>query len=248
MPRSAYISFAATVAISIVIFSCLSKKTEEKINTKGDTIIIRKTNDFEISGDGSTANWENTNWVAIPQRTTAGENYLTKAKLLYSETGMYFLFFCEDKKLTATMQSDFLDLWNEDVIEIFLQPEGKTPAYFEYELSPLNYELCIIVFNEKGILNSWQPFHYEGDRKTRHAVTIQGGEMKSNGIVKSWMTEVYIPYKLLKPVLTTFPSSGTHWKGNLYRIDYDKGEAQWSWQLNSGNFHEYDKFGNLQFE
>jgi hypothetical protein len=146
------------------------------------------------------------------------------------------------------MQGDFLDLWNEDVVEIFLQPDESTPAYLEYEISPLDYELPIIIYNEKGKLNSWQPFHYGKDRKTRHATTVQDGEKKSNALVNSWMTEVFIPYKLMKPVLDKPPSSGTHWKGNLYRIDYDNEEGLWSWQLTSGNFHEYDKFGSFQFE
>ena len=54
--------------------------------------------------------------------------------------------------------------------------------------------------------------------------------------------------ELMKPVLDAPPSSGTKWKGNLFRIDYDKGQALWSWQLTSGNFHEYEKFGSLRFE
>lgn len=210
--------------------------------------LIRKTTDFEISGNGSAKHWTNAEWVVIPQRTATGAAYETKTKLLYSGTGMYFLFSCQDRKLTNTLQADFFDLWNEDVIEIFLQPDSAKPAYFEYELSPLNYELPIIIFNEKGKLNSWMPFHYEGNRKTKHATHITGGEKKTNATVSGWTAEIYVPYALMKPVLETLPSSGTKWKGNLYRIDYDKGETLWSWQLNSGNFHEYDKFGSFRFE
>lgn len=211
-------------------------------------IVIRKTTDFEVTGNGSAKNWSNTEWITIPQRTSTGISYLTKAKLLYSATGLYVLFSCQDKKLTNTMQYDFLNLWEEDVIEVFLQPDDQRAAYFEYEISPLNYELPIIIYNEKGKLNSWMPFHYEGDRKTKHATTVIGGEKKSNASVTGWTTEVYMPYKLLKPVLDIVPSSGTKWKGNLYRIDYDKGETLWSWQLTSGTFHEYEKFGSFRFE
>lgn len=233
----------------VVILLGISGNTfNEQHALAGDEIVIKKTADFKISGDGSAGNWSAAGWIKIPQRTSSGQHYETKAKLLYSGTGVYALFSCEDKLLSNTMQADFLDLWNEDVIEIFLQPDKNKPAYFEYELSPLNFELPIIILNEKGRLNSWIPFHYEGDRKTHHATTIQGGERKSKAFVGNWITEVFIPYKLMKPVLDTTPSSGTRWKGNLYRIDYDKGEATWSWQLTSGNFHEYEKFGNFLFE
>lgn len=218
------------------------------MHNASDELLIKKTTDFDISGNGSAKNWATTQWINIPQRNLTGADYETKAKVLYSETGLYFLFSCEDKKLTNTMQADFLNLWDEDVIEFFLQPDDTRAAYFEYELSPLNYELPIMIYNEKGNLNSWMPFHYEGDRKTKHATTVTGGEKKSNASVNGWTTEVFIPYKLLKPVLDKLPSSGTKWKGNLYRIDYDKGQALWSWKLTSGNFHEYDKFGTFRFE
>lgn len=213
-----------------------------------NALLIRKTDDFSLTGTGIDIHWNKAEWISIPQLTAGRQIYATKAKVLYSETGIYFLFVCADQKITATMLADFLDLWNEDVIEVFMQPDTTVPAYFEYELSPLNYELPISIFNEKGKLNSWLPFHYEEERKTRHAVTVQGGAQKSHATIDSWTSEIFIPYKLMKPLLKELPVSGTRWKGNLYRIDYDKGETLWAWQRNSGNFHEYEKFGVLQFE
>lgn len=218
------------------------------LHSSADELLIKKTTDFDISGNGSAKNWNSTQWITIPQRTTGGANYETKAKLLYSSAGIYCLFSCEDKILTNTMQADFMDLWNEDVIEFFLQPDDSRPVYLEYELSPLNYELPILIFNQKGNFNSWLPFHYEGERKTKHATTTTGGEKKAKATVNGWIVEAFIPFRLLSPLMKSLPASGTIWKGNLYRIDYDKGEALWSWQLTSGNFHEYNKFGSFRFE
>jgi len=218
------------------------------------SLLVKKTPDFEISGDGANANWGKTDWVNIAQRDTADKRstaerpYETKAKALYSSTGMYFLFHCEDKKLTSALQADFSDLWNEDVIEVFIQPDSRRTAYFEYELSPLNYELPITVYNEKGKLNSWLPFHYQGDRKTRHATIIRGGEKTPYAAVDGWTAEFFVPYKILKPLIDSLPVSGTRWKGNLYRIDYDKGQSFSSWRLTRTNFHDYERFGVFAFE
>jgi hypothetical protein len=63
------------------------------------------------------------------------------------------------------MQGDFLDLWNEDVVEAFFWTDESNPIYFEYELSPLNYELPILVPNNKGKFLGWLPWHYEGIAK-----------------------------------------------------------------------------------
>jgi hypothetical protein len=212
------------------------------------TAIVRRTDEFEISGDGSARNWANAKWILLPQQKKPGVPYETRAKMMYSASGLYLLFFCEDRKITATMQSDFSDLWNEDVIEVFLQPNPLEPSYFEYELSPLNYELPIAIFNDKGNLNSWIPFHYDKERKTQHKTVVQQTQGRDGARVQSWTAEIFIPYLLLAPVMKGKPVSGTRWRGNLNRIDYDEGEALWAWQRNSGDFHEYDKFGVFQFE
>ena len=209
---------------------------------------VKNSTDFEITGNGSAENWATTAWIVIPQRAWPGESLTTKAKVLYSETGIYFLFNCQDNRLTATMNSDFMDLWKEDVVEVFLWTDESSPAYFEYEISPLNYELPILISNEKGDIVRWQPFHYDPDRKTHHATDVQGGEKKSNAIVSGWTTEFFIPYKLLAPLNQVPPVSGTKWRANMYRIDYDNNVTYFAWQKISKSFHEYNNFGTFIFE
>jgi Carbohydrate family 9 binding domain-like len=209
---------------------------------------IMKCQDFKVSGDGSNEAWRKTAWVQLTQRGGLDKPLNTIMKVLYSDTGMYFLFNSEDKLLTATMSADFMDLWVEDVVEIFLWPDESMPAYFEYELSPLNYELPILISNENDNLTRWQPFHYEADRKTQHATSVTGGEKKSKSPITGWTAEIFIPYALMRPLNNIKPSSGTRWRGNFYRVDYDNGRVPWSWQLTTKNFHEYQRFGTLIFE
>jgi len=211
-------------------------------------LIVKRTQDFELTGDGVNPNWGKTDWVDVIRQGTGDNAYPTKAKVLYSPTGMYFLFTCIDKRLTASLQTDMSDLWNEDVVEVFIQPDEHRPAYFEYELSPLNYELPIMVYNDSGKLNSWLPFHYAGDRKTRHATVVQGGERKASASAGGWTAEFFIPYKVLRPMADLPPVPGSRWKGNLYRIDYDSSQVFYSWSPTRINFHEYSRFGVFAFE
>src|SRR5215467_14124004 len=64
---------------------------------------VRKTNDFPITGDGSATNWNSVDWITLPQRNTNAV-YQTQIKLLYSDTGFYCLYRCEDKEITATLK------------------------------------------------------------------------------------------------------------------------------------------------
>lgn len=213
-----------------------------------DTVIVKKCSDFKVTGDGISEQWKNTDWINLAGQNKPVSSYQTKAKTLYSETGIYFLFNCEDKKLISTMKADNLNLWEEDVVEVFLWTDENFPVYFEYELSPFNYELPLMVPNNKGSFLGWLPWHYEGERKVKHATSVRGGKLESGGSITGWTAEFFIPYKLLVPLSNVPPTSGTRWRANLYRIDYDNGEMPFAWQKTTGTFHEYNKFGTFLFK
>ena len=112
--------------------------------------VVKPTEDFEVTGDGSHASWQKAEWVPLRERPPVAHPYKARFKVLYSKTGVYFLMDGTDSKLTTTMKEDFLNLWTEDVFEVFLWPDEGHPVYFEYEISPMNYELPRLA-NARGI-------------------------------------------------------------------------------------------------
>jgi hypothetical protein len=133
-------------------------------------------------------------------------------------------------------------------VELFLWTDESFPVYFEYEVSPLNYELPIIIPNNKGNFFGWLPWHYEGERKTQHATSVKGGKKESGSSVSGWMAEIFIPFKLLTPLSNVPAVSGTKWRANMYRLDYDNGTTQFAWSKTDKGFHEYYNFGTFIFE
>jgi len=216
-----------------------------QVTTGKDAVLhVKHTADFELSGDGGATAWKTAAWFPLTKRKGTAE-YTTQAKLMYSDAGIYGLISCSDKKITATLNEDFADLYNEDVVEIFFWTDESTPLYFEYELSPLNYELAILVPNFSGDFFGWKPWHYTDGRKTRHATKIIKDE---KGNPTSWVAEFFIPNALLKPLLNVPPKKGTRWRANLYRIDYDEAYSSWTWQPVQTNFHDFARFGTILFE
>jgi hypothetical protein len=210
---------------------------------------VPRCDDFELSGDGQAPAWKQAEWTSMPLRPGSAHDYQTRFKLLYSRTGLYVFFDGADKQLTATKTEDYLDLWTEDVFECFFWPDEKHPVYFEYEISPLGYELPILVPNFGGQFLGWRPWMYSGSRKTRKAVSTRGGEAKSKAAIAGWTAEVFIPFELLKPLANVPPKSGTQWRANFYRMDYDGGQqASWDWARVGESFHDFQHFGRLFFE
>lgn len=230
---------------SILAFAvtALSAQPSESINPADQIMAVVHCSDFELTGDGNESAWNSAKWTSLNQQQQ-GASYETRIKIMYSDSGIYCLYQCMDSAIVSTIKGDFSDLWHEDVVEAFFWTDERMPVYFEYELSPLNYELPIIVPNYDGNFYGWRPWHYEGKRLTRHAVSIK--ENMSAG--KSWTAEFYIPYALLRPVISGPPVRGTRWRANFYRIDYDRGQSEWSWLPVPGTFHDYKRFGTLEFK
>ena len=234
------------LAIPLQLFSQKTGISPEDI----PEILKKKTDDFEITGDGTAEHWSETDWINLTQRNNPENPVQTQVKLLYSDTGIYVLFQNEDRLITTPFTKDYENLWLGDVVEVFLWTNTSEPDYFEYEVTPLNYELPLIVSNINGELLSWIPFEntYQGDRKVRHKTTVTNGEKKNGASIDSWTAEMFIPFKMMHPLKNIYPQSGTIWRANLYRIDYDDDDTYWSWSPFEGNFHDYKNFGVLRFE
>ena len=241
------------------------------------SLTVKRCQDFEVDGRGTAAAWQSTEWITLHRRPGAVHDYSARFKLLYSPRGMYVLFDGSDQRLTATLDADFLDLWTEDVYECFFWPDERQPLYFEYEISPLGYELPILIPNLDGKFLGWRPWHYAGERKVHKQVSATGGSNTPGGRVTRWSAEVFIPFELLKPLQNVPPQPGSRWRANFYRVDYDplaaspsaptpaEGDAntdadadadasqvdsvtQWDWSRVGPSFHEYQRFGELIFE
>lgn len=203
--------------------------------------------DFELTGTGSAATWQQLPWLTMT-RVAGASDYATRIKLAWSATGIYCLADCEDRKLTCQDRQDFDNIFLDDVVEAFFWPSESWPLYFEYEISPLGKELPILVANNQGQFMGWRPWHYEGLRKTRTATHVRGGEAKPGVAVAGWSAEFFIPFALLKG-LAEVPKMGDTWRANIYRIDYDESPtSQWAWCPDpGGDFHCFRKFGTIEF-
>lgn len=230
-------------AFILLLLLCLAGFAQTPVG-KDAKLHIKHTPDFEVTGDGTDTAWNAADWITL-SKIKGTSPYATRVKLLYSEKGVYALYHCEDKKINATLQEDFASLWREDVIEIFFWPDESFPIYLEYELSPLNYELAILVPNLNGQASGWAPWNYNGAKKTRKATRVIQDENKNT---TAWTGEFFIPYALFRPLQNVPPKKGTQWRANIYRIDYDDAESYWSWQPVNNSFHEYQKYGTFVFD
>ena len=209
---------------------------------------VKKVEDFEVTGSGGAEAWQKAKWAEMKKEGKGAHTYFSRFKMVYSSTGLYVFFSGSDEWLTATMKKDFMDLWLEDVFEVFLWPDEQHPLYFEYEISPLNHELPLLVTNISNRIMGWLPWHYSGDRKVQKKTGVIGNSKEPGAVIKGWSAEFFIPFKLLEPLLGSLPKAGDRWRANFYRVDYDGGKnTKWEWSPVAGDFHRPRDFGTIVF-
>lgn len=220
-----------------------------KTDRSNDTpLIVRRCADFTITGKGENVEWEKTSWVMLKQIDKTGKDLETKFKILYSATGLYVLFNGQDEKITSPYNNDYDLLYNGDVFEVFFHPDPASPIYFEYEVSPLNKELVLLLSQQNKKFTRWRPFGHQ-EKKIIKNVNIRGGQMTSGSKIEGWSAEMFFPYEILGPMITAAPVSGMRWNSNFCRLDYDSGKMiKWSWSPIEKSFHEFERYLPVQFE
>jgi hypothetical protein len=200
-------------------------------------LILPRVDDFPLAAGPSA--WDVAGWQTVPT-TGGGPGHATRFRAVYSATGLYVGFDCDDARQITTGLPDEADLWVEDVVEAFFWPDERQPLYLEYELSPFGSELLLLVPNRSGEFMGWSPWHFEADRRTRKGVWGDGGT--------AWSAAFFLPFTLLRGVADV-PAPGTIWRANFCRIDHDTGTPElYSWSPGiTATFHDPQKFGMIEF-
>src|SRR5687768_7801680 len=132
-----------------------------------ESIIVRKCDDFKVTGKGDNPEWKKTQWTLLTKLDEGSEEYESKFKILSSPKGIYVLFHSKDDKITTKEYKDFESIFNGDVVEVFFHPDPLKTVYFEYEVNQLDKELILTISNLTGQnLTSWFPRHYGGKNES----------------------------------------------------------------------------------
>lgn len=167
-----------------------------------------------------------------------GPRLVTLVKACWTTESLRIQFQCEDDHHVATMDQRDDPLYDEDVVEVFLDESGTGKSYLEFEISPRN--VVFDAFIENDLLGSYQAnvaWNAEGLQTT--IAHVDDGSL-------SWTCELSIPFSNFNQP----PIMGTEWRWNLYRIDDDKqGERHyWAWSPTGAiNYHVPQRFGTLVF-
>ena len=167
----------------------------------------------------------------------------TEARALYDDNFLYISFRCPDKNIWATLKRRDEHLWEEEVVEVFLQADPQQSSYIELEVNPLGTMLDIY------LLDIRKPLNYESwnSRKLKWGVQVFGTVDGKDGD-REWTCEIALPMEDIVTAKNLPPRAGDRWRLNLYRVEQRPTPALLAWSPTfKEDFHIPTMFGELVF-
>ena len=218
-------------------------------------VVRRSTSTMVIDGQLMEADWQGAGLTEkfVIYRDGTPTSLSTQAMLLWDDSYLYIAFICEDPDVWAEMKNRDDYLWNEEVVEIFCDPDGDGLNYIEIEVNPL--ETVLDLFLDKAYYAGGNAdFNWNLDG-LKVAVSVDGTINDLHDIDTGWLCEVAVSFQELAfaaPSKNFPPRAGDEWRLLLCRYNYERTGDKvieiscWN-QTDSRGFHVPSKFGRIIF-
>ena len=216
--------------------------------------------EIEIDGLLNESSWLRQEWISdfgdIINRQNNAPFYETKAKIKWDENYIYFGIEVYDSNIWATIKTRDSVLFLENIVEIFLDPNGDTHNYYEIEINALGtlWDLMMTKpYRDGGRgISSWEA------KGMKLAIAIDGTLNNGNDTDQKWGIELAIPISEIQSDIKL--TRGSHMRMTLTRvqwpISFKDGRYQtetstpyyWTWAPQKEmTFHEPENWGYLYF-
>src|SRR5882672_11454693 len=214
---------ASAQSRNLPVYEVSRTATPVKVDGKLDDFVWTKAarfRDFRLNLDGSSSAFK------------------TEARALYDDNFLYFSFRCPDSNIWATFKRRDEHLWEEEVVEVFLQADPNQSSYIELEVNPLG-----------TMLDIRKPLHYESWNSQKLEWGIQlFGTVDGKDNDKEWTCEIAIPMEDIVTARNLPPRVGERWRLNLYRVEKLPTPALFAWSPTfKDDFHIPSMFGEIVF-
>jgi cellulose/xylan binding protein with CBM9 domain len=144
--------------------------------------------------------------------------HVTRAKLLWDDDALYVGFACTDPDIWAIFADEDDPMWSEEVVEVFIDPNGDGKNYLELEVNPLNAWVDLKIHHAFPQLSASIDWDIEG---LQTAVQVSGTVNDSLSRDVGWTVEMAIPWTAMADSIDGGgrPLPGDTWRLNLYRIE-----------------------------
>jgi hypothetical protein len=192
-------------------------------------------------------------WAAASPIEWGRSPYVTRFRALWSDGGLYLRYDVSDPSPWHTMTRRDEHLWEEEVVEIFLDPDRSGHDYYELEVNPANVVCDLRMIDA-------QPWKGEFEWDLAGLETRVHAAKHAHGRTTGWTVTALLPWSGLRALpsarsVAVPPRPGDRWRFNVFRVerpggpqDPKKDAVAVAWSPPKGeSFHEPSAFRDLVF-
>ncbi len=221
---------------------------EEK--TPGMPVVesYKTTEPMVIDGILSEQAWQDAHVIVLKDNRSgesiADKSYYSFAKTCYDADNLYIAFVNGDKNIFTSYTEKDQFLWQDEVVEVFIDGDPGLSSYIELEVSPTNVVFDSYITDTVNIdLVETPKFEIEGFQT---AVKVNGTVNDSTDVDQDWTVELLIPLEVITEKRTDGKLYLDQYQINFYRINRDsQGPSYYAWSPTHQRFHAPAKFGTI---
>jgi hypothetical protein len=217
------------------------------MSTRPTYTCYRAANPPRIDGALDDPAWRAAPWVDLCLAGDGGQpSQPTRASLVWDDTYLYVAFDCQDTDIWGITTEPKQPIYDQEVVEVFLDADCDGRGYVEIEVSPLNAVLDLFMLWRDDVRRGLWDWTCEG---LLTAVRVDGDATRRGTPDRRWTAELAVPLAEFFTAPNVPPQPGDVWHMNLYRIDRaPAGDEYSAWSPPMRlNYHTPERFGRLVF-
>lgn len=218
-----------------------------------------------IDGHLNEPSWKRAPWtklfVDIEGNLKPLPRFGTRAMMLWDDDYFYIAADLEEPDVWGTLTKRDSVICLDNDFEVFIDPDGDTDRYMEFEINPLNTAWDLYLpkpYNKGGTAD--HDWDFVG---VRHAVQIDGTVNCSHDVDRGWSVEIAFPWSSMAEHagMACPPNPGDVWRVNFSRVEWQFERAKdgylknpdspcdnWVWSPQGVcNMHVPEMWGYVQF-
>jgi hypothetical protein len=170
-------------------------------------------------------------WNAATPITWGPAGYETTFRGAWNDEGLFVVFEAVDPSPWHTFEKRDDRLWDEEVVEIFLDLDRSGTHYAEVEISPANV-VCDLHILYPLPMKDGDP-EWKGDRAWNYEGLVSRAEIHKDkdGRTTGWRASAFLPWSGLASLpsakhVSLPPKPGDVWRFNVFRIERPHGPEE----------------------
>lgn len=210
----------------IALVMILSSVAQNYKFTPPKYVCYRATQPIEIDGEIYGGEWDKAPWSGEFLDIRGDEypvkpKYPTRMKMMWDDKNLYIAAELIEPHIWGTLRQRDTVIYYDNDFEVFIDPDGDTHNYFEFEINALGTEWDLMMTKPYRAGGTFiNGFDMAGLKtKVKHYGTIND----PNDTDEKWVVEMAIPFKAL---VNHAIEAGQYWRLNFSRVEWQQVEIK----------------------